>query len=133
MPADPVLGQIMPFAGSIIPRGWALCNGATLPIQNYQALFALIGTYYGGDGVRTFMLPDLRGRAILGSSGTSGQYVVGLVGGSTQVALQTPQLPQHNHTMQASTTSGSGRFAVAPAGQLFGVNTLGTKYVFGAA
>jgi microcystin-dependent protein len=133
MPLDPVLGQIMPFAGSVIPRGWALCNGATLAIQNYQALFALIGTYYGGDGIRTFMLPDLRGRAILGSSGSGGQYAVGMVGGNTQVTLQTAQLPQHSHTMQASTTSGSGRFPIQPAGLVFGVNTEGTKYIFGTA
>ena len=122
MPYTPVLGQIMPFAGTIVPRGWALCNGAQVPIQNYQALFSLIGTYYGGNGVTTFCLPDLRGRAILGSTGNGGNYPVGMVSGSPSVTLNASQLPQHNHFIQASTTAGAGR-GTGAAGHLFGSNT----------
>src|ERR1700743_1049834 len=131
MPYQPVLGQIMPFAGTIVPRGWALCNGAMLPIQNYQALFSLIGTYYGGNGAPTFWPPDLRGPAILGSTGQGGQYPVGVTSGSTSVMLNVTQMPQHNHGIQASTTAGTGRGAL-PTGHIFGVNNLGTppKMIF---
>jgi microcystin-dependent protein len=122
MPLNPVLGQIMPFAGPNVPRGWALCNGALLSIQQYQALFALIGTAYGGNGSSNFALPDLQGRAILGSSGTSGNYPAGLISGTTTVALSVAQLPSHNHLIQASTTNGAGRGS-SPLNNLFGVNT----------
>ncbi|CCD97794.1 tail fiber protein [Bradyrhizobium sp. STM 3809] len=135
MPMTPVLGQIMPFAGSQPPRGWAFCNGALLAIQTNQALFSLLGTYYGGNGVTTFALPDLRGRAILGSTGSSGQYPAGMVSGETAVTLTEPQLPAHNHLMQASTTSGTGRVAT-PTDNLFGTNTFpptGTKQIFATA
>jgi microcystin-dependent protein len=125
MPYQPVLGQIMPFAGAIVPRGWALCNGALLPLQNYQALFSLIGTYYGGDGIRTFGLPDLRGRAIIGSSGTGGQYPIGVPSGTVSVTLNPLQLPQHNHAIQATATNGAGRY-VAPTGHIFATNTYPT-------
>lgn len=119
MPADPFLGQIMPFAGSVVPRGWALCNGALLAISTNTALFSLLGTYYGGDGMKTFGLPDLRGRAILGAGGN---IQPGEIGGETAVRLQTSQLLAHNHVIQASTTAGSGRSS-SPAGHLFGANT----------
>ena len=85
MPVQPVLGQIMPFAGRFAPRGWAFCNGALLSIAQNQGLFSLLGTYYGGNGVSTFALPDLRGRAILGSTGGGGAYPAGMVSGVTTV------------------------------------------------
>src|SRR5438067_11212956 len=114
MPYQPILGQIMPFAGVNVPRGWALCNGALLAIQSNSALFSLLGTYYGGDGMRTFALPDLRGRAILGSTGQSGQYPAGMTSGSVPVNMTGLQLPQHNHLIQATAANGQGRGA-APA------------------
>ena len=132
MPFEPVLGQIMPFAGTVVPRGWALCNGALLAIQQNTALFSLIGTYYGGNGVTNFALPDLRGRAILGSTGDGGQYPVGMLSGTPTVTLVVPQLPAHTHVIQASTTSGSGRGST-PLNNLFGVNTVpasGPKQIF---
>jgi microcystin-dependent protein len=125
MPYQPVLGQIMPFAGSVVPRGWAVCNGALLPLQTYQALFSLIGTYYGGDGIRTFALPDLRGRAIIGSSGTGGSHPAGMVSGTVSVTLNAQQLPQHNHFIQATATQGTGRGSAAK-GNVFATNTLPT-------
>ena len=60
---EPMLGQIVIFAGNFAPRGWAFCDGSLLPISQNQALFSLLGTIYGGDGRNTFGLPDLRGRA----------------------------------------------------------------------
>ena len=123
MPAEPVLGQIMPFAGAIVPRGWASCNGQLLSISQNAALFSLLGTSYGGNGTTTFQLPDLRGRAILGASGNGGNYPVGMISGTPNVTLMVNQIPPHNHRIAASTTSGSGRGA-APAGNLFAVNTL---------
>jgi microcystin-dependent protein len=124
MPYQPVLGQIMPFAGTVIPRGWALCNGAVLSIQQNQALFSLLGTYYGGNGVTTFSLPDLRGRAILGSSGGGGSSPVGMISGSNSITLTVPQLPAHNHLIQASAATGGGRGGASPANNVFGTNSL---------
>lgn len=123
MPVNPVLGQIMPFAGQVVPRGWALCNGALVGISQNQALFSLLGTYYGGNGTTTFGLPDLRGRAVLGASGAgSGNYPLGSLAGTTMVTLSVPQLPSHNHIIQASTKNGAGR-GQGPANNLFCVNT----------
>jgi microcystin-dependent protein len=121
MPYQPVLGQIMPFAGAMIPRSWSLCNGALLAIQTNQALFSLLGTYYGGDGVRTFALPDLRGRAILGSGGT-GAYPVGALSGSVSVNMTALQLPQHNHLIQATAANGAGRGGT-PENNIFATST----------
>ena len=124
MPADPVLGQIMPFAGTVIPKNWAPCSGQLLPIQQNQALFSLLGTYYGGNGTTNFALPDLRGRAILGSTGNAGQYPVGTIGGTVTVMLNVSQLPAHNHLIQVATATGGGRGAVPPTGNVFATNAL---------
>ncbi|NPU63995.1 phage tail protein [Bradyrhizobium sp. 83012] len=125
MPLQPILGQIMPFAGPQPPKGWAFCNGALLAVQTNQALFSLLGTYYGGNGITTFALPDLRGRAILGSTGSAGQYPAGMMSGSETVTLTPPQLPSHNHLLSARTDTGSGRGA-SPLNNLFATNTLPT-------
>src|SRR3954468_4021761 len=84
------------------PQGWAQCNGQTLPINQNQALFSLLGTYYGGDGVRNFALPDLRGRVPIG---TQGSYVVGQVGGEATHTLTLPEEPMHTHFVQATATA----------------------------
>jgi len=122
MPATPFVGQIMPASFGIIPKGWAPCNGALLAITTNQALFSLIGTTYGGDGIRTFALPDLRGRAILGCNFNNVPW--GLVSGTENVTLQLAQLPTHNHLIQATTTSGSGKSSTPTANQ-FGTTTTG--------
>ena len=83
MPLDPYMGQIMPAGFGTIPKGWAPCNGQTLAIATSQALFSLLGTTYGGDGVRTFCLPNLQGRAVLGSD--LGSVALGQVGGTESV------------------------------------------------
>jgi microcystin-dependent protein len=135
MPVNPFIGQIMPTAFNVIPKGWHLCDGSLLPINQYQAVFALIGTTYGGNGTSNFALPDLRGRAILGTDGTtSGLYPPGLQSGTTMVPLTPSQIPQHNHIIQASTTNGSGT-RVSPAGRIFATDTVGggTEKIFATA
>jgi microcystin-dependent protein len=130
MPSEPYIGQIMPAAFGVVPRGWHLCDGSLLNIGQYQALFALFGNRYGGDGKTTFGLPDLRGRAILGAK-TGGD--VGAQNGATAVTLTNQQQPKHNHMLQASTTEGTGRGA-SPAGRLFGVSTtVGGELIFALA
>lgn len=96
---DPYLGEIRLCAFSYAPRGWALCNGALLNINQYQALYALLGPRYGGDGRTTFALPDLRGRVACGQSAT---IVLGEKDGAEAVALSTQQIPPHNHPFMVS-------------------------------
>ena len=135
MPQTPILGQIMPFAGSIVPRGWAQCAGQLLAISSNAALFSLLGTYYGGNGVSTFGLPDLRGRAILGAD-SQNLYPPGMISGEVAVLLGTSQIPVHNHGIQATTNNGSGRVDVSPTGNIFATNTLpndAPKKIFVAA
>jgi microcystin-dependent protein len=88
------------FAGNFAPRGWAMCNGQLLAINQNQALFSLLGTTYGGDGIQTFALPDLQGRAPvhMGQLPGGSSYVEGQTGGAESVTLSTNQLPSHSHT-----------------------------------
>ena len=106
------IAQICIFAGNFAPRGWAFCQGQLLPIDQYDALFALIGTTYGGDGQTTFGLPDLRGRAPLhpGQGPGLSPHVIGEMAGVEQVTLTTNNLPNHNHTAagKVAVASGSG-------------------------
>lgn len=127
MPADPFVGQIMPAGFGIVPKGWHACDGSILPITQYQALFALLGTAYGGDGIRTFALPDLRGRAVLGSN--FGSVAWGQVSGTETVTVSVAELPSHNHMVTAATTKGAGRGLSAPTAKLFGENTAGSPVV----
>lgn len=102
--AQPYIGEIRMFAGNFPPAGWLFCDGGLLPISENDALFALIGTTYGGDGQETFALPDLRGRLPLHQSGT---YIIGQTGGVEQVTLTTQQIPVHSHPLLASTNTGT--------------------------
>lgn len=101
--SNPFLGELRIFAGNFNPRGWAFCAGQLLPISQNDALYALIGTTFGGDGVTTFGLPDLRGRSVIGQGTGPGlsSYVVGQESGTESVTLTTNQLPAHNHTLVA--------------------------------
>ncbi len=101
---EPFLGEISPVAFSFAPQGWALCNGQLLPISQNQALFALLGTTYGGNGTTTFALPDLRGRVIVHSSSN---YPLGSTGGVENVNLNVNQVPSHSHAPVCSTQTGS--------------------------
>jgi microcystin-dependent protein len=93
------IGEIQIFAGNFAPAGWAICDGSLLPISENDALFALIGTTYGGDGQNTFALPDLRGRIPVhqGQGPGLSSYVIGQMSGTETVTLTTNQLPSHAH------------------------------------
>lgn len=106
---DPYLGEIRMFAGNFAPNGWALCNGQLLPIQQNQALFAILGTTYGGNGVTTFALPDLRGRVPMHAGNGSGltPRTIGEMSGSESNTLTVAQLPSHNHTVNAVVADGN--------------------------
>ena len=102
--ANPFLGQIEIFGFNFPPKRWAVCAGQLLSIQQNTALFSLLGTTYGGNGVTTFALPDLRGRVPVGV-GKDFQQVAwtrGQVGGTESVALGPDQIPPHTHTVRAS-------------------------------
>jgi microcystin-dependent protein len=101
------IGSIMLFAGNFAPRGWMLCAGQTLAIAQYQALFSLLGTYYGGNGTTTFMLPDLRSRVPVGAGQGNGltNWNLGESQGVENVALLSTQMPAHNHTVNVGTSA----------------------------
>ena len=107
MASEPYLGMIFIFAGNFAPRGYQLCAGQLLSIAQNTALFSLLGTTYGGDGVTTFALPDLRGRAPIGAGPGPGlpNYTLGEVTGSTSVTILQSQMPAHNHLISASQAS----------------------------
>jgi microcystin-dependent protein len=96
---EPYIGQIMMFAGNFEPQGWASCDGRLLPIAHHTALFSILGTTYGGDGQRTFALPDLRGRLPMhaGQGGGLSHRNLGDAGGAEMVTLGSHQLPAHGH------------------------------------
>jgi microcystin-dependent protein len=102
---EPLLAEIKMFAGNFAPKGWAFCNGQLLPISQNTALFSLLGTTYGGDGVTTFALPNLQGRAPVHVGTGAGLPPVALGGifGSPSVSLLVTNLPAHNHTLAAVT------------------------------
>jgi microcystin-dependent protein len=109
------------FGGNFAPSGWQFCNGQLLSISNYDVLFNLIGTTYGGDGQTTFALPDLRGRAPVHTDGTL-SYVQGQSGGVETVTLTTAQLPAHSHPFSAS---GAGGSSASPVGNFLAGSSLG--------
>lgn len=100
----PYIGEIRMFAGNFAPAGWMFCEGQTVAIADFPELFNVIGTTYGGDGVNTYNLPDLRGRLPLhkGTLSTS-TFVLAQQGGVESVALTVNQIPAHTHAFQATT------------------------------
>jgi microcystin-dependent protein len=124
--ATPFVGDIRMVGFNFAPRGYAMCNGQLLPIDQYAALFALIGTTYGGDGQTTFALPDLRGRFPLHMGQGSGlsNYVIGQQSGVENVTLLSNQIPAHNHTPACNSAAGDqgspvSNFWAASAQQLY--------------
>ncbi|MBI1224272.1 MAG: phage tail protein [Bacteroidetes bacterium] len=105
---EPFIGEIKLFAGNFAPRGWAFCDGQLLPINQWQALFSILGTIYGGDGRTTFAMPDLRGRVAIhrGTGPGLSDYNIGEKGGEETVTLTIPQLPIHSHTLNANKYNG---------------------------
>lgn len=101
--SEPFLGELRLMSFNYAPRGWAFCDGQLLAIAQNQALFALLGTTYGGNGQTTFALPDLRGRAPMHAGPSSaGNVALGERGGAESVTLTAGQLPIHTHTLAAS-------------------------------
>jgi microcystin-dependent protein len=100
MSMDPFLGEIQMVAFPFAPVGFALCDGSLLSVSQYPALYSLIGAAYGGDGVQTFAVPDLRGRSPISAGAGPGlqPVYIGEKGGSEAVTLTTNQLPSHTHT-----------------------------------
>src|SRR5215831_16680542 len=105
MPATPYLGQIMMFAGNFAPRGWATCDGQLMAISQNPTLFSLLGTFYGGDGVVTFALPNLRGRIPVHNGSGAGltSRTLAETFGEPTVTLNSNQMPVHTHAFIAST------------------------------
>lgn len=104
---DEYIGIIKIFAGNFAPKGWAFCQGQTMQINTNQALFAILGTVYGGDGMTTFKLPNYQGLIPVGmgkSPVTGTVYTEGKNGGVTNVALTVANLPQHTHNMVGAVT-----------------------------
>jgi len=102
--SDPFIGQIQIWGGNFAPRGWAFCNGALLPIAQNTALFAILGTLYGGDGRTTFGLPNLTERAPMHPGRGPGltERRLGETGGAATVTLNQNQIPAHNHILGGS-------------------------------
>lgn len=112
---DPFIGQILIVSFNFAPKGWAMCNGQLLPINQNQALFSLLGTTFGGDGRQTFALPDLRGRVPIHQGSLSGgsDYGLGEIGGEETVTLTINQMPAHTHGLMAY---GGGGTTANPTG-----------------
>jgi len=130
------LGEVRMFGGTFAPRGWMLCQGQQLSISQYQALYTILGTIYGGDGVNTFNLPAVASRSVVGPGQSPGlsNYVLGQQSGSEGVTLTTAQLPIHTHaatvqtdnaapaatvTLQGTSAAGGG---TTPANALYGTD-----------
>lgn len=109
--SEPYLAEIRIFGFNFAPRGWALCDGQILPINQYQSLYSLLGTTYGGDGRTSFALPDLRGRVPVheGQGASLSNRGLGEKSGEEAVYLVTQQLPSHSHTLQATSDSAVSR------------------------
>lgn len=102
----PYLGEIKMFGGNFAPKGWALCNGQLMSISQNSALFSILGTNFGGDGIQTFGLPDYRGTAPMhwGTGLGLSPEVIGERSGTENVTLLQTEMPIHNHNVNASTT-----------------------------
>ncbi len=139
--AEPYLGQIAIFSFSIAPKGWTFCNGQTLQIAQNNALFSLLGTYYGGDGITNFKLPNMQTRAALSTGQGQGlsNYTLGETGGEAAHTLTVQEMPSHTHgaapssdTTQitpvagywAPNTGGNNTYSATPAGTM-SVNAVG--------
>src|SRR3712207_504205 len=111
--SEPFLGEIKIIAWNFAPKGWAFCNGGLLPINQNQALFALLGTSFGGNGQTTFALPDFRGRTGI----HQGQgFVIGQSGGQESHTVTQSEMPVHPHPASASSSQADQATLVTPPG-----------------
>jgi microcystin-dependent protein len=120
--SEPFLAEIKIVGFTFAPRGYALCDGQLLPISQNQALFALLGTTYGGDGRTTFALPDLRGRVPVHEGDG---YSLGIRSGQEGIALSLNELPAHLHRAEASNSDATQN---APQGNVWAAKRSGTNY-----
>jgi microcystin-dependent protein len=120
--SDYYVGEVRLFAGAYVPAGWHLCDGSMLKINDYQALFAIIGVTYGGDGVTTFGIPDLRGRIPIGQGQGTGltNRVMAQSGGAETVALSAATMGAHTHNLM---TAGVAATASTPGSTVTYANT----------
>jgi microcystin-dependent protein len=124
--AQPYIGEIRMFAGNFAPAGWMFCEGQLLPISEYETLFQLIGTTYGGDGQSTFALPDLRGRLPIHFGNG---FTLAETGGAETITLTVNQIPAHSHALPGTGNFGdktSPQGNVAAAASVVNVNAYGT-------
>jgi microcystin-dependent protein len=107
--ANPYVGQILAVAFNFVPQGWLACNGQLVSISQYDVLYALIGTTYGGNGTTNFALPNLQGRTLINAGTGAGQptYVLGQSSGTESVSLTGPQNGAHSHALMASSGTGN--------------------------
>ena len=131
--STPFLAQIEIFSFNFPPKGWALCNGQLLPINQNQALFALLGTTFGGDGRVNFALPDMRSRIPI----SFGQASLGQAGGEEAHTLVVSEMPGHNHVVNVDSTAGAANkpttatvlgksSGTSSTGQQLAINAYGT-------
>ena len=133
--SEPFLAEIRVFGFNFAPKGWALANGQLLPINQNQALFSLLGTTYGGNGIQTFALPNLQGTTPI-HAGNS--FILGQVGGESNISLNVNQMPGHTHVVTASTAAadqstpvnnlwaqGNNAYASASNGSMNAIATVG--------
>lgn len=118
---DGYIGVVMLFAGNFNPMNWMFCEGQLLSINAYQALYAVIGTTYGGDGRTNFALPDLRGRAPIGVGSGPGlsTYNIGQKAGFETVTLSQAEMPMHNHLINAVNSNGT---VASPIGKVLAIS-----------
>ena len=130
MSSNPYIGQITLFGGNYEPVGWKFCNGQLLSITEYEALFSILGTVYGGDGRTTFGLPDLRGRVPLHVGGSKGEgeglseYTLGEKLGAETVAIIADTMPAHTHVLKAMNSAADseepeGKVLAKPGASIF--------------
>ncbi|MGM9478961.1 phage tail protein [Pedobacter sp. GSP4] len=114
---SPYIGEIRIFAGNFAPLNWKVCDGSLQPISQYETLFALIGTTYGGDGQSTFALPDLRGRVPVhvGTGGGLSPVVLGQKAGVESVTMTTNQMPSHTHPLMAQSAEANANLPATNA------------------
>lgn len=127
--SDPYVGEIRLFAGNFAPFGWAWCDGSLFSCVEFSSLFHLVGTTYGGDGLATFGVPDLRGRVPIHQGAG---HAMAEAGGAETVTLTTPQLATHSHPLAATTNLGTrsspldGVLAQTPSVKLYRTTTTPT-------
>src|ERR1700687_514640 len=123
--SQPYVGEIRMFAGNFAPAGWMFCEGQLLPISEFETLFNLIGTTYGGDGQSTFALPDLRGRLPVHFGNG---FVLAETGGVETVALTVSQIPAHTHLLFSAETAAT---TADPTNAVLAIAPLATTFPYG--